>query len=201
MPSPGMGTPMYKIKKGVPAAVVRSYKEPLYDSEDVLAAAPANELELFQRPVGQNTTGGTLKTLLQTNMRTAGQLGTPSSFDVWGFNVRYPKAIDINDYTALTTNGVFSFLIGTDTNYLTVPIEDVPSGVDTQGVASPTLFAHIGSGDTDNFYRFDVSGQGIHINSTESFRCRITFPSGNAGIEAESTLVRVYIRGITYRGI
>ena len=42
--------------------------------------APANEIELFQRPIGQNTAGGVLKTLLHTNMRNAGQLGTPVKF-------------------------------------------------------------------------------------------------------------------------
>jgi hypothetical protein len=31
--------------------------------------APANEIEFFQRPIGQNTAAGVLKTLLHTNMR------------------------------------------------------------------------------------------------------------------------------------
>ena len=42
----------------------------VYDSDQVLAAAPANEIEFFQRPIGQNLADGvTLKTLLHTNMR------------------------------------------------------------------------------------------------------------------------------------
>ena len=200
MPIPGSGTPYYKVSKGVPAAVVRSYKEPLYDADSVLAAAPANEIELFQRPIGQATAGGVLKTLLFTNMRNAGQLGTPVSFDCWGFNLRYPKDVTLGNYNLLTTNGVFQFIIGTDSNYLTVPMEDIPSGVDSDAANSVAVSPHVGQGDTDNFYRFDVSGQAIHINSTESFRVRLSFPSGNAGITGDQ-LIRVYIRGILYKGI
>lgn len=200
MPIPGSGTPAYRISKGVPAAVVRSYKEPLYDTDQILAAAPAVDREFFQRPIGQTLADGvTLKTLLHTNMRNAGQLGTPVSFDLWGFNVRLQKDVTLANYVALTTNGVFQFVIGTDTTYLTVPLEDLPSGVDTESAESVAVSPHVGQGDTDNFYRFDVSGQAIHINSTESFRVRISFPSGNA--ITGNNLVRVYLRGILYKGI
>jgi len=42
----------------------------VYDTDQVLAAAPGNEIEFFQRPIGQNLADGvTLKTLLHTNMR------------------------------------------------------------------------------------------------------------------------------------
>ena len=63
--------------------------------------------------------------------------------------------------------------------------EDIASGVDSSAAESVAVSPHVGQGDTDNFYRFDVSGQAIHINSTESFRVRISFPSGNAGITGE----------------
>ena len=46
--------PYYKIVKGLPAAVVRSYKQPLYDSELMLATDEAAEMVLFQKPIGQN---------------------------------------------------------------------------------------------------------------------------------------------------
>lgn len=191
--------PYYRIQKGVPAAVVRSYKEPLYDADDVLAATPALERELFQRPLGQTTAAGTVKTLLQTNMRNAGQLGTPLSFDVYGFNVRYPKDIVLADFRAITAAGVFQFIVGSDTFYLTVPIEDMPAGVDISG-AGGTDFPVIGLGQTENYYRFDIGGQALHLNSTESFRVRYSFPSG-VGTVTQNTLVRVYIRGILYKGV
>lgn len=191
--------PVYRVQKGVPAAIVRSYKEPLYDAEDVLAATPAVEREYFQRPLGQTTAGGTVKTLLQTNMRNAGQLGTPLSYDVFGFNVRYPKNVTLANFRLLTANGVFQFIIGSDTFYLTVPIEDLPAGVDLSG-AGATDLPTIGIGMTQNFYRFDIGGQALHINSTESFRVRLSFPSGNAGITGNQQ-IRIYIRGILYKGI
>ena len=154
MVRPGMGTPMYKIKKGVPAAVVRSYKEPLYDTDQILAAAPADDREFFQRPIGQTLAdGATLKTLLHTNMRNAGQLGTPLSFDVWAFNVRLQKDVTLGNYVLLESNGVFQFVIGTDVTYLTVPLEDLPSGVDTESAESVAVSPHVGAGITDNVYR------------------------------------------------
>lgn len=202
MVRPGMGTPMYKIKKGVPAAVVRSYKEPLYDSDLLLAATAANDIEFYQRPIGQQLAdGATLKTLLHTNMRNAGQLGTPLSFDIWAFNVRYPKAVTLAEYNAMTTSGVFQFVIGTDVNYLTVPVEDIPAGVDSEAAQSVAVSPHVGAGLTDNVYRFDVSGQAIHLNSTESFRARLSFPSGITFPTETNQLIRVYTRGIMYKGI
>ena len=80
--------PYYKIVKGVPAAVVRSYKEPLYDSENVLAANPAREFTLYSKPIGQTLNSTTVKTFLYTNQTQASTLGTPLSFDVYGFNKR-----------------------------------------------------------------------------------------------------------------
>jgi hypothetical protein len=167
----------------------------------LLSATPANDIEFYQRPIGQQLAdGATLKTLLHTNMRNAGQLGTPLSFDIWAFNIRYPKAVTLANYNAMTTSGVFQFVIGTDVNYLTVPVEDVPAGVDSSAAQSVAVSPHVGEGITDNVYRFDVSGQAIHLNSTESFRARLTFPSGIAEIEGDQ-LIRVYTRGIMYKGI
>lgn len=195
-----VAAPVYRIQKGVPAAVVRSYKEPLYDSEQVLAADPAVDRQLFQRPLGQTLAdNATLKTLLHTNMRNAGQLGTPLSFDVFGFNLRYPKSVTLANIRLLTQNGVYQFIIGTDTFYLTVPMEDIPAGVDLSG-AGGTDLPTIGLGQTQNLYRFDIGGQALHINSTESFRVQFSFPSGNAGITGNQ-LVRVYLRGILYKGV
>ncbi len=42
----------------------------MYDTDQILAAAPAVDREFFQRPIGQTLADGvTLKTLLHTNMR------------------------------------------------------------------------------------------------------------------------------------
>jgi hypothetical protein len=81
--------------------------------------------------------------------KNAGQLGTPVSFDCWGFNLRYSKNVTLGNYNLLTTNGVFQFIIGTDSNYLTVPIEDIASGVDSSAAESVAVSPHVGQGDTD----------------------------------------------------
>lgn len=192
--------PYFQVQKGVPAALVRSYKQPLYDSELILSASPAAEFVLFQKPIGQNLNDGpTRKTNLHTNMTNAGQLGTPQSFNVWGFNIRLPKDISLANFRLIEAAGVTSVLFGTDNPFLTVPIEDVPSGVDTEGMGASDS-PHIGQGGSDNLYRFDIGGQALHINPTESFSVKISFPSSLAGITGNQ-LLRFYIRGLLFKGV
>jgi len=196
--------PYYKIVKGLPAAVVRSYKQPLYDTCMMLASDEDAELVFFQRPIGQNLEdGATRKTKLHTNMTNAGQLGTPQSFDVYGFNLRLlgdaEKVVTIGNFDLIESRGVAEVIFGTDNPFLTVPIEDLPSGVDTEALGA-TDAPHIGLGISDNFYRFDVGGRALHINSTESFQVKISFPSGLEGITGNH-LLRFFLRGILYRGI
>ena len=197
--------PYYKVVKGVPAAVVRSYKEPLYDSEVILASAPSTEFVLFSKPVGQTLNDTTRKTLLHTNQTQAGQLGTPLSFDVYGFNARLSdktgaqKTVSKGNFDLVYAAAVWQLLFGQDNTFLTVPLEDIPSGVDTEGLGA-TDSPHIGMGQSENFYRFDIGGRALHINPTESYAVKISFPSGLSGTTGD-LLLRAYIRGIKYKGV
>jgi hypothetical protein len=175
----------YKITQGVPAAIVRSYKQPLYDSEVILAATPSREFTLYQKPVGQSMNDGTVKTFLYSNQSQAGSLGTPLSFDIYGFNARVwaspsSKIMTIGNYTLVEAAGVAQVIFGQDTTFLTVPIEDVPSGVDTEGMGA-TDAPHVGWGTGDNMYRFDIGSRALHINSTEPYSVKISWPSGLSG--------------------
>ncbi len=213
MPPPGAAPPVariqviqpyYKIVKGLPAAIVRSYKEPLYDSENILAATPAREFTLYSKPVGQTLNSTTVKTFLFTNQTQASTLGTPLSFDVYGFNKRIwgletQKSISKGNYDLVEAAGVAEVIFGQDTKFLTIPIEDVPSGADTEGLGT-TDSPHVGLGVTDNFYRFDIGGRSLHINSTETYQVKISFPSSLAGITG-NLLFRWFIRGIRYKGV
>lgn len=197
--------PYYKIVKGVPAAIVRSYKEPLYDSEVILAATPAREFTLYSKPVGQNLNDGvTAKTFIHSNQTQAGSLGTPLSFDVYGFNARLwggvaTKTVTPGNFTLVMAAALSEVIFGQDTKFLTIPVEDIPSGVDTQGLGA-TDAPHIGLGISDNLYRFDVGGRALHINSTEPYQVKISFPSGLSGITG-NLLFRWFIRGIRYKGV
>jgi hypothetical protein len=197
--------PYYKIVQGVPAAIVRSYKQPLYDSEQILSASPAREFTLYQKPVGQTLNDGvTTKTFLYSNQTQAGSLGTPLSFDVYGFNHRVwaslsSKVLSIGNFTLVEAAGVAEVIFGQDTKFLTIPIEDVPSGVDTEGLGA-TDAPHIGWGTSDNLYRFDVGGRALHINSTEPYQVKISWPSSLAGITG-NLLFRWFMRGILYKGV
>lgn len=193
-------TPYYKIQRGIPAAYVRAYKQPLYDSELILAAQPAADLVLYSKPQGQTLADGTTrKTDLHTNMKQAGQLGVPQSFDVFGFNARLPKSISLGNFQLIEAAGVSKVFLGTDIEFLSVPLEEIPAGVEIEGLAV-TDVPHIGWGIMENLYRFDVGGRSIHINPTEAFSVKITFPSSLAGITGNQ-LLRWYMRGILYKGI
>jgi len=196
----GAETPYYKIQAGVPAAYVRAYKQPLYDSEQLLETNPGADFILYSKPQGQSLADGTTrKTSLHTNMKQAGQLGVPQSFDVYGFNARLPKNISLGNFQLIEAAGVSTVYFGTDIEFLSVPIEEIPSGVDIEGLAV-TDVPHIGWGITDNLYRFDVGGRSIHINPTEAFSVKISFPSGLAGITGNQ-LFRWFMRGILFKGL
>jgi hypothetical protein len=196
--------PVYKIVQGVPAAVVRSYKEPRYDSELILAATPNTEFVLYSKPVGQTLNDGTTrKTLLHTNQTQASTLGTPVSFDLYGFNARLlsesAKTVTKGNFDLVMARMLSQVIFGQDNTYLNIPVEDIPSGVDIEGLGA-TDSPHIGLGVSENLYRFDVGGRGIHINSTESYAVKISFPSGLSGITG-NLLLKWYMRGITYKGV
>lgn len=208
--NPGQGMqievvhPYYKIVKGLPAAVVRSYKEPLYDTEMILGATPAVEFILFSKPIGQQLNDNvTRKTFLHTNQTQAGALGTPLSFDVYAFNARLTgvlaKVVTIGNFNLVFGAGVAEVVFGSDNKFLTIPIEDVPSGVDVEGLGA-TDAPHIGLGVSENLYRFDIGGRALHINSTENYQVKITFPSGLTGTTG-NLLFRWFMRGIKYKGI
>ena len=194
------GQPAFRVQRGVPAALVRSYREPIYDSAEVTNAAPNQDREFFQVPIGQNTPAGVVKTLLHTSMRNAGQLGTPLSFDLTAFNIRYPVDVALADFQSIVTWGVFNFIVGADTNFLTVPVEDVPGGAGIANGGAATDLPTIGLALVKNAYSFMIGRAALHLNSTESFRCRITFPSAGNAVTAD-TLVRVYMRGTLYKGV
>lgn len=109
------------------------------------------------------------------------------------------KIVALGNFDGVFGTGLLEVIFGTDNPFLTVPIEDVPSGVDSEGFGS-TDAPHIGLGQSDNFYRFDVGGRALHINSTENFSAKITFPSGNPGVTGNH-LLRFYMRGILYKGV
>lgn len=192
--------PYYKIVRGIPAAMVRSYKEPLYDSVLILAAAPSAERVWFQRPIGQTLEdNATAKTELHTNLTQSGVLGSPSSFDLYGFNARVAKGVAFADYNAIMSAGLVSVFFGQNQPFLRVPLEEIPAGVDTEGLSTVDS-PHVGLGVVDNYYRFDIGGQALHIHATESFRATLTFPSGIGTVET-NTLARFYMRGIRYKGV
>lgn len=131
-------------------------------------------------------------------------MGSPLSFDVYAFNKRVwasksEKIITPANLSLVEAAGVAEVIFGQDTKFLTIPIEDVPSGVDIEGLGA-TDAPHVGVGVSENMYRFDVGGRALHINSTESYQVKISFPASLTGITG-NLLFRWFMRGIRYKGV
>ena len=201
----------YVYSSPTPTATLRPLKQPLYDTENIPTAGGAAALQFFQRPIGQafaNVPVGAGKTLADTNLTQASQLGTPNEFDVWGFNVRTNVAITQADHQVAMGQGVFTFNFGQGRPWLQTQLRDVPAGVDSHG-----SMAVDGAGALDvrqiitngvpsvkELYSFAVGRKPVRIRSNETFNVVINWPNANP---APAVFVRLttLIRGIYYSSL
>jgi len=194
-----------------PRATLRPLKQPRYDTENIPSAGTANTLNFFQRPIGQafaNAPVGTGKTLADTNMQQAGQLGTPTEFDVWGFNVRTNVTITQADHQIAMDQGVFTFNFGQGRPWLQTQLRDIPAGVDSHG-----SMAVDGAGALDvrqiitngmpsikELYSFAVGRKPVRIRSNETFGVTLNWPNA-APNPTVFVRLTVLIRGIEYSAL
>ncbi len=191
------------VSKPAPAGYVRALRNPLYDTDNILAAA-TNQLRLFQVPIGQLNASAVRKTEADTNLSQAGQLANPQMFDLHGFQLEVQIGTVVADHILLYTRGVFEFSFGTQRIWLQVPLSRVPQGTSLQGVgsgaaASPNLAN--GSPSVREYYPFvQPDGSPYPIKATETFQVRLFWPSGAITLSAV-TMVRAYMVGTLYIGL
>ena len=131
--------------------VGRIVREPLYDTETMVNAT-YNELTFFSRPQGQNNNSAAVKTIRDTNLTQANQLGVPNAHLLMGFQVNIIDAVvtatdadlDPEAYISyqrdLRSWGVFEFGLSGKTIF-EIPLSEIPQGLGplgftTQAVAS-----------------------------------------------------------------
>jgi hypothetical protein len=184
--------------------VLRPLKQPMYDTE-IYPAAGVGRLQFFSNAATIAATGAA-KTLSDTNMTQNGQLGTPLEFDLIGFNMEIQKRTDVAavaDFNGIINTGVWQWIFGQNTPWLTVPVSRIPEGVAATGgfattVAATTLLHQSnGTPHVTNFYNFAVDRRARHIFSTESFRGELSYPSGVVPI-ATATRLRFFMLGILF---
>lgn len=193
-----------------PRAVLRPIKQPVYDTENVPSAGNAAQLIFFQRPLGQTFAFAPAanKTLADTNLQQASQLGTPQEFDLYGFNVRLGNTVTVADFQAVMDQGVFVFNFGQGRPWLTTQLQDMPSGVAVSGsTAIDGAAAQVnddlpiqGVPSVKELYNFTVGKKPTRIRPNETFNVTIQWPNANPN-PVVFVRVTVIMRGITYTGL
>ena len=198
-------------------AKVRVLPQPLYDSE-LTGTGAINQLPLFAVPLGgsfQNVTGTpdyTRKGLADTNVRQAGQLGSPLEFDMTGFNLRIAAAVTSTpvgivpaDFLEIIKNGWFEFNFN-NRPFLQVPIEELPCGVGISGFAGLAGAGaainqqfHVGIGHTNNVFKYLVGKFRVRIRSTENFSASLNW--GTAIANTITYKVTLVLQGYLYNAI
>lgn len=179
--------------------VLRPLKQPMYDTE-VYPAAGVGRLQFFVNAANIAATGAA-KTLADTNMTQNGQLGSPLEFDLIGFNVEVARGTTLDDHNGIFNTGVFQWVFGPSTPWLTVPLTRIPEGVAQSGAldgaAAAVSILSNGTPHVTNFYNFAVDRRARHIFPTESFRGEISYPIAVVPITVD-TRMRMYMIGILF---
>lgn len=181
--------------------VLRPLKQPMYDTE-VYPAAGVGRLQFFSNAATIAATGAA-KTLAETNMTQNGQLGTPLEFDLIGFNSEIQReslATTIADLNLIFNTGVWQWVFGQNTPWLSVPVTRIPEGLGATGFAAgagPFIGDTNGTPHVTNFFNFAVDRRARHIFSTESFRGELSYPGGVVPITAAKR-IRFYMLGILF---
>jgi hypothetical protein len=195
------------LSRPAPAGYVRALRNPLYDTDDLLAAA-TNQVILFQRPQGQTDASANVKTAAETNLTVGGQLANPQMFDLFGFQFEVQGDAAIADKILVYNTGVFRFSFGTQRTWLELPIRRIPDGPQlvTTGAATGTSGTIIrdtiyGWPSVREYYPFvKPSGRPYRIKATETFQVVISWPSG-AITPSAVVQIRAYMVGILYVGL
>jgi hypothetical protein len=180
--------------------VLRPLKQPMYDTE-VYPAAGAGRIQFFVNSATIAATAAA-KTLADTNMTQNGQLGTPLEFDLIGFNIELARGIPRADNNGAMNTGVFQWVFGQNTPWLTVPVTRIPEGVGLAGALATAAGGEVsilsnGTPHVTNFYNFSVDRRARHVFSNESFRGEVAYPIAAVAVTALFR-IRLFMLGVLF---
>jgi hypothetical protein len=184
-------------------ALIEPIVEPLYDSGTVTTAT-TTFLDFFKIPLGQ---GVVAKTLVDTNLRLAGQLGNPNVFLITGFRFQLTQYLtqaetNIDDAAIILYTSYYSVDIGDKfKNYLEQPTFRIPGGLGLYGfAASTTVAVVVTNGLPNGINRYSIEKYPIGLAPNETFGARIQFPGGAATLTTD-TKVWTFWEGIRGRAV
>jgi len=173
----------YAVSSPLPSALLRPLQQPLYDSDVLLApGVTQNQIQFFQRALGQNDAGNVVKTQAETNLGQSGTLANPLEFSVFAFNFVIQPAVTLADFVAIMTASTFQFTYTGNRSYLWIPLNRIPTGIGPEGFAATTVGATTlsqvknGVGHISNTYRFTIGKSALRIRPTENFQVILAWP-------------------------
>jgi len=206
------------VSRPAGAALLRKLTQPLFDTNILQNGAAPVPLQFFQIPFGgAMPVTAVAKTLCDTNMTQAAQLGMPQMFDLEGFQFEYfihanaDLANIATDIFFLYEQSVFTFFFGQARPWLEVPLSQIPTGTALTGTNSDgditanteATWLHNGHASVKSLYRFTVGKKAIRVQSAESFYAQITWPNGVGAFTwgVANSRVRTYMVGSLYAAL
>lgn len=198
--------------------------DPLYDFSGYTASTGHTQLTFFSTPVGQGTTsapGATgQKTLADTNMETANQLGKGNQFYMTGLEVLFYPGVDpgrggldvadvgefVDDVYNIGKSGVLTFQVGSGRVYIqqgplmlfapSTRLAVQSAITTTQAVTATSGFAEV------NYATF--SGEvytivPLLLDANQTFNCNITWPAAVILPSAANARIGLRLRGYRIR--
>ena len=165
--------------------------QPLWDSLDLTGTTSFNTSTLFQTPQGQGT-----KTIVDTNMESAGTLSAPKNQLVTGVSIVSNADLNIGDLKTFTNEVVFTFTIA-DKQIFRLPCHMLGKAM-LSGFAGSALFdyAAIGAPGVRQGYKLRYP---FVIPTQQSFQ--VTLAAGTALGTISNLKLWVYLHGIQTRAI
>jgi hypothetical protein len=183
--------------------------QPLWDSVR-LASGTLGQVTLFQQPKGQGAsvwgTATTAKTLADTNMNLAGQIGSGWQFTCYTIQVSFNAGITAADAIVLADTGVIEFIVGAKT-YLEIPVVNCSAGAGVTGFGYTATTAtnttvekqYVTNGHPGAKDVFGLGELPISVMENENFSVRLSWAAGAS--TAAETKIRVLLNGQLSRGV
>ena len=203
--------------------LLRKYRQPMYDEEQIGAGVAVQTLALFANRRGAQDNSGTVKTARDTNVLSSGNLGAKMEFYLVGFNVRLDwdlLAVDVQSAAPnaatqeffviqqIMNDSLFQFQFGRQTDLIELPMDRIPQGcgpngvIDNQRMAAAAEISHImqvGIPSVREFYDVRLQKRRPrHIQPDQNFTCTISWPNGaiTVGTVSGAEYYRIMVYGI-----
>jgi hypothetical protein len=186
-------------------ARLRVTTNPVYDSE-LTGTSALTSIDFFRAPNGgffQYATT-TKKTLSDSNLYQAGQLGSPYLFDLTAFNLKVTPntttPVTEADLLRMYVNSYFQFSFN-NRPFLQIPTWELPHGVGIDGVSTANNINELRNGAPlrSNAFKFTVGKYRVRIRSTENFNASIFFAASTTFVV--SIKAQLILGGFLYNGI